>query len=1072
MRRYIYTLYILLSLCLCTFATGKVDAVFTPEKGLYLSTGIYNANYAVGNVALDALNDTNWQLDGFKVSTTNGVRVLSTGAYDVNSHLTATSAYVSLPEAKDGERIILIVESSLHSESYFDNASVGIVAQDGEYVEKRSISGVTDGTERMLIELTRYAGTDIKIKLGFESDSTNNGSGWSISAVKVCKAHKVRSMLKTGSATDKYNIKILNVNTENYPDAIYVEFTVMNDSGRFVEGLTLSDFNLKDNSRTKYGCNRLVQNLDEVTFPIDVVFLVDNSGSMASPQNKIRQAIPMFLKNLKNFGDVRVALMRFGDENPFLICPDYAKLEKLDEQFFFSLNDESDFWNFNNIIWGRNVASGSYELYYEVLNWAAQKELGYRQNALKTFVLLGDEPLVCEYNNIDCKRQNSLLTQSDVAYILYNYGIQTFVIQNINDIGYVGYERCTSIANDYNQIVRMTGGSMADVYSSTYDDILSDISNKIKGRYVMRYCLDSADVAEFCSDESRTVSVEYVKGGVTASSSYRVAESARIVRSAETRALDNRSIEPGFDVPIVMDIVSNGNVVDSVMLFYKNNGDTEYQKQIKVVEKQDTATAVSVGFTIPKEYVKNEVVQYYAEAYTHRTYGSGVTYKTKVSSPPYYKDDFYWSIAVTPNEAPLISRVSSTPATPCRPLTLYADVFDSTDSIASVLLRYRIRNTPSEYQTVEMRKLPSTSGTKYVGTINQGAFVDKSAEYYIIAADNYGMTGRYGTSETPLTITPDQMASNSLVGPMKIVVSSLSEVTLGCDPMTEADTIAAFYYARCDSADMSILAAKGTWSKEREVLELTVYGRSTDAYKDGYDEGELVDLRLIKGGNDYKLVSDTIRYSSKAGSVVLGRNIIGVREPRLSFETADGLPMDTLDFGKADAEMTRDVVIRNTGCDDLLLFKTEFDGVQITQVGAVDSIVVKPDSCYRIPFKYVPWDKETATLTVHTNTEEHTNKLVIKGDMARVSTCSGLKLNTIKADEGWTLNLTSDAEPSDDMSILLKSSCEGGNKVVWSLPNPGRKVGKNNTCTVKKSGLYRLSVYKGDGLCDFIIDLK
>lgn len=1060
MRRYIYTLYILLNLCLCTFATDKVDAVFTPEKGLYLSTGIYNANYAVGNVALDALNDTNWQLDGFKVSATNGVRVLSTGAYDVNSHLTATSAYVSLPEAKDGERIILIVESSLHSESYFDNASVGIVAQDGEYVEKRSISGVTDGTERMLIELTRYAGTDIKIKLGFESDSTNNGSGWSISAVKVCKAHKVRSMLKTGSATDKYNIKILNVNTENYPDAIYVEFTVMNDSGRFVEDLTLSDFNLKDNSRTKYGCNRLVQNLAEVTFPIDVVFLVDNSGSMSDEQENIRKNIPELISGLKDFGDVRVGLLRFGDNNQMYRCPDYAFEEKGNNQFFFSLSDDKEKDFFLNTIWKRNEVSGGYEPYYEVLNWAADQEFGYRQNAMKSYIMLGDEKVNDNTNNKRCDKSLSTLTDSSVATKLSDYGIQTFIIQNIYYF------------NEYFRIVNQTGGSCLNVTSPNYNELLSDISNKIKGRYVMRYCLDSADVAEFCSDESRTVSVEYVKGGVTASSRYRVAESARIVRSEETRTLDNRSIEPGFDVPIVMDIVSNGNVVDSVMLFYKNNGDTEYQKQIKVVEKQDTATAVSVEFTIPKEYIKNEVVQYYAEAYTHRTYGSGVTYKTKVSSPPYYKDDFYWSIAVTPNEAPLISKVSSTPATPCRPLTLYADVFDSTDSIASVLLRYRIRNTPSEYQTVEMRKLPSTSGTKYVGTINKGAFVDKSVEYYIIAADNYGMTGRYGTSETPLTITPDQMASNSLVGPMKIVVNSLSEVTLGCDPMTEADTIAAFYYARCDSADMSILAAKGTWSKEREVLELTVYGRSTDAYKDGYDEGEVVDLRLIKGGNDYKLVSDTIRYSSKAGSVVLGRNIIGVREPRLSFETADGLPMDTLDFGKAEAEMTRDVVIRNTGCDDLLLFKSEFDGVQITQVDAVDSIVVKPDSCYKIPFKYVPWDKETATLTVHTNTEEHTNKLVIKGDMARVSTCSGLKLNTIKADEGWTLNLTSDAEPSDDMSILLKSSCEGGNKVVWSLPNPGRKVGKNNTCTVKKSGLYRLSVYKGDGLCDFIIDLK
>lgn len=90
MLRYIYTLYTLLNLCLCTFATDKVDAVFTLEKGLYSSTRIYNANYAVGNVALDALNDTNWQLYGFKVSTT----------------------------VNDGERILLIVESSLHSESY------------------------------------------------------------------------------------------------------------------------------------------------------------------------------------------------------------------------------------------------------------------------------------------------------------------------------------------------------------------------------------------------------------------------------------------------------------------------------------------------------------------------------------------------------------------------------------------------------------------------------------------------------------------------------------------------------------------------------------------------------------------------------------------------------------------------------------------------------------------------------------------------------------------------------------------------------------------------------------------
>ena len=95
--------------------------------------------------------------------------------------------------------------------------------------------------------------------------------------------------------TSQHKVKILKVNTEDFPDAIFVEFTVTDKSGNFVPNLKLSDFNLKDNSRTKYGCNRLVQDLKDLTLPVDVVFLIDNSGSMGGYQNKVNEAMPKLI---------------------------------------------------------------------------------------------------------------------------------------------------------------------------------------------------------------------------------------------------------------------------------------------------------------------------------------------------------------------------------------------------------------------------------------------------------------------------------------------------------------------------------------------------------------------------------------------------------------------------------------------------------------------------------------------------------------------------------------------------------------------------------------------------------
>ena len=104
------------------------------------------------------------------------------------------------------------------------------------------------------------------------------------------------------ASSSKHNLQIINVNTENYPEAIFVEFTVTDSQGDFVPNLTVDDFIVKDNGTKKYGCKRLVQDLSELRLPVDIVFLVDNSGSMEKPQKKVDIALPNLLNGFKEKG--------------------------------------------------------------------------------------------------------------------------------------------------------------------------------------------------------------------------------------------------------------------------------------------------------------------------------------------------------------------------------------------------------------------------------------------------------------------------------------------------------------------------------------------------------------------------------------------------------------------------------------------------------------------------------------------------------------------------------------------------------------------------------------------------
>ena len=445
---------------------------------------------------------------------------LVTGPYSNNANFLAATEYVHIPNVENNERLVVSFKCTMETESYYDICSAGYVLPDGRSYTLWSASGVIKEPEDIYIDITHLAGKSLKLFFSLQSDSTNNGGGWSVWDVKIERAGKLNPILKLAPADNSYKVNVLKVNTENFPDAVFVEFTVTDNAGNYIRDLKLSNFKLWDNDTEMTGCRRLVQDFSEVSLPIDVVFLVDNSGSMSGPQEKVNKAISTFVDSLRNKGNVRVGLVRFGQSER--LCPEYGVMEKTNGSFFISLQTEADMANFKEL-WSRNVARGGYEPYYEVLNWMTDQNVDYRPNAQKVFIMIGDEPVDGNGNNTTCTDQMSLLTQAAVAEKLNRQGIQTFIIE-----GASYYDQFSSIADG-------TGGGLYSVYTDDYCPILTDMGKKISGRYIMRYCLD-IDNPEQIKGGERSVAVE-CNGDKDSrgSGKYYVTRLSKIVRSPATR---------------------------------------------------------------------------------------------------------------------------------------------------------------------------------------------------------------------------------------------------------------------------------------------------------------------------------------------------------------------------------------------------------------------------------------------------------------------------------------------------------------------------------------------------------
>ena len=858
-------------------------------------------------------------------------------------------------------------------------------------------------------------------------------------------------------SSSKYNLQIINVNTENYPEAIFVEFTVTDEDDNFVEGLQEKDFIVKDNSTKKYSCKRLIQEFNEYKYPIDIVFLMDNSGTMKDEQKRISETLNDLLNGLSEKGDVKVALARYGHtgyayqllSNDEYIWADIIKANSL--SVFSPLRNTTDIEKFIVNVWNKNKLNGTYEPYYNALKWVAEQKLDYRDDATKIFIMIGDEA----YGN---NNDTMPLEEDKVANTLSENGIQTFIIQN------------DDYKDEYNKIIKQTNGKFYDVAKWDNNNILADIATKveIKKNYVLRYCVETDNTS--CED-AREITIILNKD--TISYNYFPVKSATIERTAITSALDKKVIDTNTPIELSAIVSKNGNQIDTLKLFYLSEG--------KLYEKINTDCKVindnqqEYSFTIPAEHVSGTHIAYYFET-NAKVELNDYSRVTKITSPAYTHELFTWTIAINPCKAPIISNVNNQIAVPCRSINISANVTD--DNLETVMLDYRMSNIDTDYKNVEMIQQLKDH---YIAFIPAESAADASIEYFIVATDKTGLQAHYGTPENPIIQKIEALSVASKQDPMEIIIYGLDRITIGCNPITEKDTIAAYYPMRCGGAVTDVLCSYATWDKLIKGFRLIVYGTSNNSnVKNGFEKDDDIKLKLIQNGIDYILENHNIKYSPNARITDFPYIAIGPKEPKASFYIENKqIERDSdIDFGLCDRETTKIITLINTGCENLYIRDIKLDNelfeIKLFETEADKEGILKilaPGESVNIDISYTPTFDANATLEIHTNIpSDHIYRFTLSGKSLTVSPCATLKMQPLTPKYGESISLSFDARQEKEIEILLKKECSY--KVDWSYTlTPSLSTQEVQIDKLLEIGHYKLSFYSGDNLCEYLFEV-
>lgn len=668
-------------------------------------------------------------------------------------------------------------------ESGYDYGRVHISTDNGNSWTVLATSNGSSNWRETQVSLTPYQNNDIRIAFQLTTDGSVVGSGWYIDDIRIVEKE-----------TLPLTANMTSINSQSFP-FIYMNIAV-NYMGVGVPELTHNDF-------TVYEDGVLQTDYFQVTPPaegggarlVDIIFIMDNSGSMSDEINAVTNNVEDFVNNLAVSGvDFALGLTRYGQDanggNP--IIEDNGILT-------------SDINYFKNDVWQRNVIDGWYEPGYYAITQSASG-FNFRPGAQKVFIIITDET----------PNQGTDETLAGALQVCVDNSITLFALTLPN------------LFWTFEPITDATNGACFDIYSD-FDDILDYISNLVANTYLVRYRSNNPvfdGIIRYVE-----VPVTYLGEVATATGSYLPGASPVIERTQATKDLHNQAWAEFTEFLIEVEITDNvPPYTQNATLFYKKTTATQYQSTAMVQSSKGEIWSAS----IPASVVETPGIDYYITA----TDG-----QTTASDPPVNPDINPYQLAILPNEAPVIIHVPVTTLTVNVPINITAVVTDNTNYLEHVRLYYR-QTGQLIYQMAEM---VNTQGDNFSAVIPATWVTANGVDYYIRATDNFSVSSYHGTAASPHRIEVPTFQ------PPTNLIANLNEETGQVQLDWNFTTAEGFFEDFSDGVADNWIPVTGNWSVPANTYNVSSssdYLVNTSYYNQDFSNFEVeVKMRKTSGGS-------------------------------------------------------------------------------------------------------------------------------------------------------------------------------------------------------------------------------
>jgi len=848
---------------------GAVRDNPVPPSGTFYHTESIITEWSA--IDLSGWNAQNWSLVG---------GTLTTGAYKAGQVSLLVSPDIQLPAlTRANQRINAYLEESFELESYYDKGLVQVSADKGVTWTTLSSRDGRGASRSTLLALTTYAGKSIRLSLKLAADGANQYKGWDVKSLVIRRESLSDPLTSSivsyanangrGAGVTPLGVGTLggamnSVDAQKFPTFIFAQLQVT-DNGLPLLSLDENNFFVQEYIHNQSGGADTLDAARDDTFlvyqpldptlrkNVDIVFLMDNSGSMSDKQAAVANNVESFCNQLAttNF-NYQLGLCRFGQD-----ASSGVPLFQNNAGWYTSTTDFVTMWR------AVNVADGINEPSWDALYQSAS-QFTFRAGSQRIFILITDESITGNNLPINVIKDRQV------------------VIDQLNGVGAKAYTlvpQMTPFDYDFSAISTATHARTYDIYSS-FNDILTDIANQIQGTYIVRY----APPFNAFDGKKRNVLIKVKYNGNTLplTGTYTPGVVPVVIRTDPTIALSATAQLNNQPLTITVNTYDNNPAYTTarVSLFYRTTvpySPTSQPPYTEVAMTKGTPTGsnpivIPWTYTLPANIVVGPGFQYYVKA-TNKEVSSGGDFLSTLAPEIIDRPGYPYSIPVLPNLPPVASHTPvTTVSDPKSTIHFTVTATDNTNSVNSVTL-YVSTDMGTNYTAYPM----TTSGNNLYEYTLAAVGTPGTVLYYIKVADNFGTTTDVGSLTSPYPIAvgvPFAPTPTLSVHRISLYKSTLpvtpATATFRGAPLVDGDVVAALYN------DNGIMKAAGklVWSTTANANLIQVYGNTnTTGAKNGYTAGDPLSFAVWRKATGETLNADYLVYNTPTTATPL--NSIG-----------------------------------------------------------------------------------------------------------------------------------------------------------------------------------------------------